>query len=115
MTTPEINYCAMKKTGNFFPQFRIIEDFKHNFPGNLSIDCPMKPKKMYLNITEFMGDGNQYKNPVDLAKDPGNGFGVHLPNGKYRFTLGFGTKADPNAFFFQWILELNIRLHDDNF
>jgi hypothetical protein len=109
MTTPELSYCAMKKTGNFLPQFKFFEDAKKNFLGNISIECPLKPRKIYLNDIRSMED------PVDSTKVPLNGFGVRLPNGKYRYTFRFGTKADPYAVFVQWILELKIRFNDDNF
>jgi hypothetical protein len=116
MTTPELSYCGMKKSGNSFPQFlKIFEDFKHNALGNISIDCPAAPRKIYLNLTEFMGNEDQYRNPVDMSEVPRNGFGVHLPNGKYRFTVRGSTKADPNAFFVQWIVEIRVRLQEDNF
>jgi hypothetical protein len=116
MTTPELSYCAMKKAGNFFPQFtKIFEDFKHNALGNESIDCPVKPNKYYRSAIEFMGDEDEYKKPFNMTVPPRNGFGVHLPNGKYRFTVRGGTKADPYAVYVQWNREIHIRLHEDNF
>jgi hypothetical protein len=108
MTTPEISYCAMMKTGNFLPQFKFFEDFKYYYARNISIECPMKPRKLYMNVAEFMGDENQYKNPVDLNINS-NGVGMHLPNGKK-----WNQKRSKRCFF-QWILEMNIRLHEDNF
>jgi hypothetical protein len=115
MTTPDLSYCTMKKFGNFLPQFKFFEDMKHNALGNESIECPVKPRAFYLNFTEFMGDEDEYRNPVDLTKAPANGFGIHLPNGKYRFTVIGGVKADPNAVFAQWIREIHVRLNEDNF
>jgi hypothetical protein len=116
MTTPELSYCTMKKTGIFSPYLlKLIEDFKSAFLTNESIDCPMKPKKIYLNFTYFMGDLEQYKNPINLTVAPENSFGLHLPNGKYRITVRGSTKADPNGLFIQWITEIYIRLHEDKF
>jgi hypothetical protein len=106
----------MKKAGNPFPHLvKGLDDFKKNILGNAPIDCPLKPRKLYVNITEFMGNEDQYRNPDDLTKDPENGFGIHLPNGKYRFTVTCGSKDDPNAVFVQWLREIHIRLHDDDF
>jgi hypothetical protein len=116
MTTPDVSYCALKKAGNMLPMYsNAFQDLQDNFLGNISIDCPMKPGKYYIVKIEHNGEENQYENPVDLNQRPKNGFGVHLPNGRYRFTLRVWTKADPNAFFAQWHLEIHIRLHEDNF
>jgi hypothetical protein len=98
-----------EETGNFLPQFKFFEDAKNDILRNVSIECPLKPRKVYLSDTKSMED------PVDSTKDPLNGFGVKLPNGKYRFTFQFGTKEDPKAVFVQWILELNIRFNDEKF
>jgi hypothetical protein len=114
MTTPELSYCTMKKTGNFIPQFRFFEDFQAKF-NNVSIDCPMKPEKLYVNVTDYLGIEAQYRNPVSMTSKHKNGFRVRLPNGKYRFTVRIGTEADPNAVFVQWIREFHVRLYDDNF
>jgi hypothetical protein len=115
MTTPELSYCDMKKTGNFLPQFKLYEVFRTNYLGNISMECPMKPERLYFSVAEFMGDEEQYKKPLDSTVAPTNGFGVHLPNGRYRFTVRFGTKDDSNAVFVQWIREIRIQFNDENF
>jgi hypothetical protein len=117
LTTPELGYCAVHKTGTSLPQLaRLFDDFDERFLNNESIECPVKPRKLYANVTHYLGVEDPHKNPVNMnAAAPGNGFGVHLPNGKYRFTVRAGSKADPNAVFVQWILEVYFRLHEDKF
>jgi hypothetical protein len=116
MTTPDLNYCFLKKAGNMLPIVaKGFQDLHDVFLRNISIDCPVQPGKYYTNLVDYVGEENQYKNPVNLSEVPKNGFGVHLPNGKYRFTLRWWTKEDPTAFFAQWHREIHIRLYDDNF
>jgi hypothetical protein len=116
MTTPNMSYCAMKKTGNILPMLkRGFEVMENVYLRDININCPVQPGKYYINHVEYIGEENQYKNPVNLSEVPQNGFGVHLPNGKYRFTLRSWTKDDPTAFLAQWHREIHIRLHDDNF
>jgi hypothetical protein len=75
----------------------------------------MLPAKHSFNILDYMGEEKQYANPTNLSGRPDNGFGVHLPNGIYRYTVRVGTKADPGALFGQLKTETRTRLHDDNF
>jgi hypothetical protein len=69
--------------------------------------------KYYTTLNESFTEGTVEKDGRRTNKE--NGFGIELPNGKYRFTFKVFTDNDPFVWLLQWQLEVRIRLNDEEF
>lgn len=114
--TPDIEFCSTTKYKSLFPQLEeLIESHKERFIPDVSLDCPLKPSKIYaMNVMEYTEPETDYK-PDTIETHRKNGLGIALPNGKYRYTLTFFTKKDPSIFLLQWQLQVSNRLAEDKF
>jgi hypothetical protein len=50
-----------------------------------------------------------------MRNKPGSGFGIKLPNGRYRYTVKAFTKADPVGALLRWETEIRDKFGEENF
>jgi hypothetical protein len=88
------------------------------FP-NKTFSCPFPPSKLYAkDMLIYMGPEKDFLEPNSTINNRSHlsGFGIDLPNGKYRFTVHlFHKKIDPAGFFLQWEGEQRGRLNENDF